>query len=112
MSQIRDPVPASQSACDDNVWHVDETNTLEIEVDGTRLAPRRCELRHMPQPGLTAVKFAAQWDEISALTDRDATTWRFTLRRNGVLLRDENGWRVARLDEAGESKYEVCLEPV
>ena len=112
MDTLDDLAHASKGACDDSVWHIDETRTLQIEVNGQKLRPRRCEIRHRPHAQIAAVKFEVEVVEFAGLTSEDATAWRFTLRKNGLPLRAEHGWKVAQLNPGGDVKYEVCLEPV
>jgi hypothetical protein len=108
-----DLIDAAQDACDDKTWHTDETKTLAIEFDGQVLEPRKCELRRQAPLGVFAVKFEATVEEMAALTSQDALTWRFTLRNNkGKLVGKKKEWKVARLTSAGESRYQLCLEPL
>jgi hypothetical protein len=103
---------AVQTPCEDSVWHAEEESTLEIEVNGETLSPRTCELRHIGRSRVAAVKLEIEFNEMASLVTEDALTWRFTLRKKGALLREERGWKVARLERAGEWKYHICLEPV
>src|SRR5688500_12078985 len=106
MDILDDLARASQSPCDDSVWHIDETRTLQIEVNGQVLGPRRCEIRHQPHARIAAVKFEAEALEFAGLASEDATGWRLTLWKNGTPLRAAHGWKVAQLKSAGGGKYE------
>jgi hypothetical protein len=110
VEECSNPIPSLESPCNDTLWSVEET--LQIEVNGQTLAPRRCEVRHTAHLRMAAVKFEVKLDEIILLAGEDALAWRFTLRRNGALVYEENGWKIGQLDSAGDSTYVVCVERV
>jgi hypothetical protein len=106
---MKDPLHHLQDPCDAGSWKTDETKTLQIEINGRWLSPRRCEIRHATR-GIGAVRFQVKVDEIKSLTVEDAAAWRLTVHDQGKPFGTKNGWKIGGIETAGESCH-ICLKP-